>query len=85
MKRLTTVLAATPYLGLTVDDELVVKTVTAGGPAGLAGLKVGDRLAKLGMTAPATTDDLRAALERSSRATWCRWRWCAMDRRLRCP
>jgi len=32
------------------------------GPAALAGIKVGDRLTKLGAATPATTDDLRAAL-----------------------
>jgi hypothetical protein len=63
VKRLTTALAATPYLGLTVDGELVVKTVAPSGPAAAAGLKVGDRLTKLGMTMPATTDDLRAAMQ----------------------
>ncbi len=63
VKRLTTALAATPYLGLTVDGEFVVKTVAPGGPAAAAGVKVGDRLAKLGATMPATTDDLRRALQ----------------------
>ncbi|HVS38769.1 MAG TPA: PDZ domain-containing protein [Gemmataceae bacterium] len=63
VKRLTTTLATTPYLGLTVDDELVVRTVAPGGPAAAAGLKVGDRLTKLGATTPATTDDLRTAMQ----------------------
>ncbi len=40
----------------------MVQSVAADGPAALAGLKVGDRLTKLGMTLPATTDDLRAAM-----------------------
>ena len=62
VKRLTTALAATPYLGLTVDGEFVVKSVAPGGPAALAGIKVGDRVAKLGMIVPATTDDLRTSL-----------------------
>ncbi len=63
VKRLTTARAATPYLGLTVDGELVVKTTASGGPADSAGVKVGDRLVRLGTTTPVTTDDLRTAMQ----------------------
>ncbi len=63
VKRLSTALAATPYLGLTVDGEFMVKTVAPAGPAAAAGVKIGDRLTRLGATMPATTDDLRTALQ----------------------
>jgi hypothetical protein len=63
VKRLTAALAAAPYLGLTMDADLVVQAVASDGPAARAGVKVGDHVVKLGTTLPATTDDLRTALQ----------------------
>ena len=62
-KRLRAARAATPYLGVSLDSEMMVKAVAPRGPAALAGVKVGDRLVKLGTVVPATTDDLRTALQ----------------------
>jgi hypothetical protein len=63
VKRLTGVLAETPYLGLTLaGDGNRVQAVLAKGPADRAGVKVGDKLVQLGEATIGTFDDLRHAL-----------------------
>jgi hypothetical protein len=62
-RRLAGVLAATPYLGVAfADGGLLVAAVVARGPADLAGLRAGDRLASFGGKKLAAPQELRQAL-----------------------
>ena len=65
VRRLTAVLAATPYLGLQLDgDTTTVRSVTPTGPAEKAGLRRGDRLLSLDGMKCATPAELRDALKK---------------------
>jgi hypothetical protein len=64
VKRLSAVLAQTPYLGLTLaGDGNRVQAVIAKGPADRAGVKTGDRLVQLGDAQINSLADLRRALQ----------------------
>jgi pimeloyl-ACP methyl ester carboxylesterase len=63
-KRLTAVLAATPYLGLSFKgDTLTIAQVAPKGPADKAGLQAGDTLIRIGEKKTVSLSDLRKALQ----------------------
>jgi hypothetical protein len=64
VKRLTTVLANTPYLGVNLaGDGNRVQAVVPKGPADRAGIKTGDKLLQLGEKKIGSLADLRGALQ----------------------
>jgi pimeloyl-ACP methyl ester carboxylesterase len=64
MRRLETLLAALPYLGVRFEGESTrVKEVVRRGPADHAGLTPGDHVQKLGRTATPSLTELRRALQ----------------------
>ncbi len=63
VRRLGTLVAASPYLGLQFEGETtVVQSVVPRGPAARAGVRRGDQVVKVGQTATASLADLRSAL-----------------------
>jgi hypothetical protein len=66
LRRLAGLMARAPYLGLTLaGDTTVVRTVVPDGPADLAGLRVGDRLEKVGGVKVADPAAVRRQVRRS--------------------
>jgi predicted metalloprotease with PDZ domain len=64
-ERLAAVLARTPYLGLTlVGETTTVRVVVRGGPAGVAGVRAGDRIDRIGKETVDSPAAVREAMKR---------------------
>jgi predicted esterase len=65
-KRVSSLVARTPYLGISfAGDTTTINAVAPGGPAHRAGVRVGDRLERVGKAKVVTADDVRDLLRDS--------------------